>query len=184
MSRTIKRIWNVFTSIIVVLAVLIAVFLVGVRLIAGLTPFSVQTGSMEPEYPVGSLVYVKECTLRDIKPGDTVSFVINADLDVATHKVESVDLEKGTFVTYGIANKDDNGNYIMDGERDGRNLIGKVAFSIPYLGYVSDYVMNPPGSYIAVIILLTLLILAFIPDIVEKTTKKEKDDKSDSAAEK
>lgn len=113
MSNTVKKIWNVFSSIIVVLAVLIAVFLVGVRLVAGLRPFSVQTGSMEPELPVGSLVYVKKCTVNEIKPGDTITFSINENGDHATHKVHSIDMEAGKIVTYGIANRDDNGDYVL-----------------------------------------------------------------------
>lgn len=181
MRATAKNIWNIFTSIIVIFFVLIAVFLIGVRVIGGLRPFTVLSGSMEPELHVGDLIYVKECDPSDVKPGDTITFVLNEDLDVATHKVSSIDTEKKCFYTYGIANRDENGNYVMDGGTNFKNLIGKPVFSIPYLGYVSDAVMSPPGSYIAIIVLVTLLILAFIPDIVniffkndEKLYTKEK----------
>ena len=58
MKKTVKRIWNIMTSIIVGIAVLLAVALVGVRLV-GFQVFSVLSGSMEPTYHVGSLIYVK-----------------------------------------------------------------------------------------------------------------------------
>ena len=57
MSKTIKKIWNWVSGILVALVVLLAVALAGVRII-GLHPFVVLSGSMEPEYHVGSLIYV------------------------------------------------------------------------------------------------------------------------------
>lgn len=175
MSDTVKKVWNIITSILVIIVVIAAVLLVGVRVI-GLQPYSVLTGSMEPELPVGSLVYVKACEPKDVKVGDTITFVLNEDLDVATHKVDSIDTENKVFYTYGIANKDANGNYIMDGGTHFNNLIGKPVFSIPYLGYVSAWVITPPGSYIAIGGLVLLFILAFIPDIVSKTSKKKEEE--------
>lgn len=172
MTKTAKKIWNVFTGVIVALVVLIAVFLVGVR-VAGLRPFAVLTGSMVPELPVGSLVYVKECSPEEVKSGDTITFVFNENLDVVTHKVHSVDTEKQLFYTYGIANIDSHGNYVMDGGTDFRNLIGKPVFVIPYLGYLSNAIMSPPGNYIAIIVVVTMVILAFLPDIVNRTSRKK-----------
>lgn len=172
MSATVKKIWNVVTSILVVFVVIAAILLVGVRII-GLQPYSVLSGSMEPELHVGALVYVKECEPEDVKPGDTITFVLNEDLDIATHKVDSIDTENKAFYTYGIANKDENGDYIMDGGTHFNNLIGKPVFSIPYLGYISAWVMSPPGSYIAIGGLVLLFIIAFIPDIISKVSKKK-----------
>ena len=54
------------------------------------------------------------------------------------------------------------------------NVIGKPVFSIPLLGFVAYCVQTPPGSYILLSCLLILLMLSFIPNIVEawKTLKK------------
>ena len=51
MGKAVKKIWNIVTSIIVALAVLLAIALVGVRLI-GFQVFTVLSGSMEPTYHV------------------------------------------------------------------------------------------------------------------------------------
>ena len=64
---TIKKIWNVFTTVIVVLVVLAAVFLMGTRLM-GYRVFTVISGSMEPTYSVGDLLYVKEVPAHTVKP--------------------------------------------------------------------------------------------------------------------
>ena len=56
-------------------------------------------------------------------------------------------------------------------------MIGTPIFSIPYLGYVADYIQHPPGMYIAISAGAVLLLLVFIPDIFadEKGKKKEPD---------
>lgn len=46
MGKTVKKAWNIITSIIVALAVLLAAALVGVRLV-GFQVFTVLSGSME-----------------------------------------------------------------------------------------------------------------------------------------
>ena len=59
MSITIGKIWNAITTIIVVLVVILALLLVGVRIV-GLQVFTVLSGSMEPTYHTGALIYVKK----------------------------------------------------------------------------------------------------------------------------
>ena len=53
MSGPIKKIWNVVSSILVALVVLLALLLVGARVV-GLQVFVVLSGSMEPTYRTGS----------------------------------------------------------------------------------------------------------------------------------
>lgn len=85
MGKTIKKIWNIITNIIVVLAVILAVALVGVRLV-GLQVFTVLSGSMEPTYHVGSLIYVKDVDYKELEAGDVITFMLDEDT-VATHRI-------------------------------------------------------------------------------------------------
>ena len=57
--QTARKIWNIVSTIIVALVVLLAVLLVGVRLV-GIQVFTVLSGSMEPTYHTGSVIYVKK----------------------------------------------------------------------------------------------------------------------------
>ena len=61
-----KKIWNLVSTCLVVLIVCFAVFLMGSRLL-GYRVFNVISGSMEPTYSVGDLIYVKEVNPYDIK---------------------------------------------------------------------------------------------------------------------
>ena len=63
-----KRAVNIITSTLLVLVLLLAAALVGVRLF-GIAPYTVLSGSMEPTYPVGSLIYVKPIDTNDLQVG-------------------------------------------------------------------------------------------------------------------
>lgn len=88
MGKAVKKIWNIVTSIIVALAVLLAIALVGVRLI-GFQVFTVLSGSMEPTYHVGSLIYVKDVDYTELEAGDVITFMLDEDT-VATHRIVEV----------------------------------------------------------------------------------------------
>lgn len=187
MNQTLKKIWNGVTTVLVAAVVILAILLTGVRIV-GLTPYAILSGSMEPEYPVGSLIYVKKVDPSSIQIGDNITFVMNEDLVVATHQVYDIDPDKQYFYTQGIANKDDEGNIIHDGNPvHFNNLIGKPIFCIPGLGYFSDYVTKPPGIYLAASAALIILLLTFVPDLIDKADaadKKKAAEKADREAKK
>ena len=54
---TFKKIWNIASTVLVVLVILCAVFLMGTRLL-GYECYTVISGSMQPKYMVGDLLYV------------------------------------------------------------------------------------------------------------------------------
>ena len=79
MNRTAKKIWNAASTVLVALVVLLAVLLVGVRLV-GLQVFTVLSGSMEPTYHTGSLIYVKKIDTADIQPGNVITITNSTSL--------------------------------------------------------------------------------------------------------
>lgn len=172
MNRSLKKIWNVISSILVALVVLLALLLVGARVV-GLQVFTVLSGSMEPTYHTGSLIYVKEVDPYSIEVGQPITFMLDENT-VATHRVVGIvpDEEDPTvirFRTKGDANEAEDGGLVHY-----KNVIGTPIFSIPYLGYVADYIQHPPGMYIAISAGAVLLLLVFIPDIfADERVKKE-----------
>ena len=176
-----KKIWDITTTIIVAVVVLCAIFLMGCRLI-GLRAFNVISGSMEPEYSVGDLIYVKKVDPSEVEVGDDITFVLNEHLQVATHRVIKVEMKEGTndegkpytyylYYTKGLANKDPDQTPVHS-----ENLIGTPVFAIPYLGYVSDYIQHPPGTYIAIGAMAVLILLAFLPDLIGLGKKSKADE--------
>ncbi len=162
MKNTLKKIWNIVSTTLVVLMVLCAVFLMGSRLL-GYECYTVISGSMEPKYMVGDLLYVKEIDPATIKVGDDITFILNEDLVVATHQVVRVDAAKQHLYTKGLANE------IEDSEPvHFNNVIGVPQFAIPKLGYVADFIQHPPGIYITIAVGIVLILVVFLPDIMSK----------------
>ena len=168
MTVTAKKIWNITSTILVALIVLCALFLMGTRLL-GFQCYNVISPSMEPEYCVGDLIYVKPTDPATIQVGDVITFLVNEDLVVGTHRVVRVDKEHQRFYTKGDANEIEDQSPVHF-----NNVIGVPQFSIPKLGYVSNFVQNPPGTYITLGVGLVLILIVFLPDLLRK--KKQEDD--------
>lgn len=172
MNKSLKKIWNVISTILVALVVLLALLLVGARVV-GLQVFTVLSGSMEPTYHTGSLIYVKKVDPYTIEEGQPITFMLNENT-IATHRVVGIvpDEEDPTvirFRTKGDANDAEDGGLVHY-----KNVIGTPVFSIPYLGYVADYIQHPPGMYVAISAGAVLLLLVFIPDIFADSNGEEK----------
>lgn len=173
MNPSVKKVWNVVSSILVGLVMLLALLLVGARL-AGLRVFTVLSGSMEPAYHTGSLIYVKKVDPFTIQPGQPITFLLDEDT-VATHRVVGVvpdEEDPGVirFRTKGDANEAEDGALVHY-----KNVIGTPVFSIPYLGYLADYIQHPPGMYVAISAGAILLLLVFLPDIFAEDKGRKKD---------
>lgn len=162
-----KKIWNIISSVLVGVFVVFAVFLMGSRLV-GYQVFNVISGSMEPEYSVGDLIYVKEANPKDIEVGMPITFVLNEDLVVATHRVVEIDADNQYFYTKGDVNET-----VDSAPVHFNNVIGVPQFHIPLLGYVSDFIQNPPGTYITIGVGTVLVLAVFLPDLIVNK-KKEK----------
>lgn len=169
-----KKITSILTTALVVLAVIVALLLVGVRLI-GIQPYTVLSGSMEPVYPVGSLIYVKKVDPLELVEGDDITYMLDENT-LSTHRiVEVVPDEKDKsvvrFRTKGTANDHEDAQLVHC-----KNVVGQPIFHIPYLGYVSDYIQNPPGLYVVIAVGVLILLLGFLPDLFgDDKSKKEKE---------
>lgn len=201
--KFIKKLWNFITTILVIAVVLLAIALVGVRLV-GLTPMTVLSGSMEPTYHVGSLIYVKDIKPENITVGMPITFVLNDDLMVATHRVVNVERfdtklqevldedgspvldEKGKPLTEEVPLDEPSYYYTTKGDanesEDGskvyyKNVVGTPVFTLPYLGYLSSFLQTRKGMFLGGSITIVLLMLTFIPDMIRNIDDEPKSKK-------
>lgn len=166
--KAVKKTWDIITTVLVVIVVIFAVLLLGVRLF-GVQAYSIISGSMEPEYPVGSLIYVKEVDPSEIEVGDVITYVLPNEMP-STHRVVRIDEQNQHFYTKGDANETEDGAPVHF-----KYLIGTPIFKIPYLGYAAYYIQHPPGMYIAIAAGAILLIIVFLPDLFKKDQKKSQE---------
>lgn len=136
-----RSVWTVFTSVMVILALVFAMLFVGIR-IFGLQPYAVLSGSMEPNFPVGSLLYVKKTDVKMLTVGDVITFSLEGDI-VVTHRISGVERDNGlAFRTKGDANAQEDGGMVLP-----EDIIGTPVFVIPRLGYAAYFIQTPLGVY-------------------------------------
>ncbi len=169
---SLKKLWSVLSTLIVIAVVALAILLAGVRIV-GLTPYVVLSGSMEPTYHTGSLIYDKKVDPFTLKEGDVITFMVSEDT-LATHRIVGVvpdEDEPGTirFRTKGDANDAEDGTLVHY-----KNVVGTPVFTIPYLGYFSNWITHAPGKYIAITAAVVFLILLFLPDMLKKADEADK----------
>ena len=177
MKNTVKKIMNVVSTVLVALVVILAILLVGVRFI-GFSPYTVLSGSMRPAYQVGSVIYVTKVDADELKVKDPLTYSIEGT--VVTHRIIEIgNDDKGLyFITQGDANNDPDPKVYPE------QIIGKPVFTIPLLGYLSNFIQNPPGTYIAIAFCAALIIICFLPDFLMPKTEEDKKAITDSEGEK
>lgn len=164
----IKKVWNIITTIVVVIVVLFACIFFVPRLF-GITPMAVLSGSMEPTYHVGGLVFVQKVDPADVEVGDPITFTIGSDT-VVTHRVIEVNKEDQSFKTKGDANDNADGGSVAFSNVKGRAL----GFTIPYLGFLAVYLNSTSGIIILVAFILIMMLISFIVDQLSKDDKEKK----------
>lgn len=168
-QKTIKFLKNLSTGMVVI-AIVFAFLIAGIR-IFGFEVFGVLTGSMEPTYPTGSLIYVKDVDPEDLRVNDVITFSISPNV-IATHRIVEIvpDEQYPTVVRYrtkGDANKDVDASLVSAG-----NIIGKAMFAIPQMGYLANYIQQPPGIYVAILVCGLMIAFVFYTDSLENKQKQ------------
>ncbi len=151
-----------------ILIVLLAVF-AGILLIpraVGYQSLAVLSGSMEPEISVGSIVFTKEADFSSLQTGDIITYRIGEETMV-THRIESIDEVNGQVVTKGDANDTADAEPISYS-----NIVGKVGFFLPLLGYLTIYIKTPLGIAAVCGLLVILILLLFLPEVFKNEEKE------------
>lgn len=161
-----KKIFNIISTFIFIVLIVLAGILF-VPKAFNVQPTAVLSGSMEPTYPVGSLIFVDHnISKEDIEVGKAITFKIS-DTTLVTHRVVEIN-DKGEYVTKGDANKSNDGDAVKF-----ENVVGMPKFVIPYLGYIASYATTTSGMILLVTIILVLILLTFIPDWISSDKKAQ-----------
>jgi signal peptidase len=150
--------WLAATLGVVVVALLLplATFLVAVWLL-GWQLLSVQSGSMAPTYPVGSLLVTGQVDPADVEPGMAVVFVDPREpTRIVTHRVVGVASgQELTFITRGDANAGPDAAPVPS-----RLVRARVLWHVTHLGNVMDWLQWPRAFVLLVIVPGLLLVIA------------------------
>jgi len=164
-----KKAKKIISIVIVCLSalILLALLALTVARFAGISPFTVLTGSMSPEIEAGSVIMVKKADPHQLREQDVITFMAGPDT-VVTHRITGIvpdgeDPSILRFRTRGDANQVDDMYLVHE-----NNVIGTPVLTVPLLGYVVNFVSQPPGIFVAFGAVVLLLILLYLPEMIKK----------------
>jgi signal peptidase len=117
--------------------------------------FVVLSGSMEPSISTGDVVVVGDASPNSIEERDVITYRRSGADTPTTHRVVEITEQGGepAFVTKGDANDQPDPSPVP-----ASRLIGVVVFTIPYIGYVVEFV-NTTMGFVALVVVPFLLLL-------------------------
>jgi len=166
MNKILERSIQIMTWTMMTVLVIVAALTVGVRLV-GLTPYVVVSGSMEPVFPTGSIIYVQKVDPQTIGVGDPITFRMREGDYVAVHRVYDIREEDRSFITKGDQNDAVDGSPVNYSD-----VIGAPRFTIPKAGFLYRAITSSPGRYLFLgLVALTIALMFTSEYFKEKNTK-------------
>ncbi len=165
-NRILPLIIDFFTSFITAVIVITAGVFVTLWFL-GWGMYSVDSYSMSPRFPVDSLILVQPVEADTIAVGDVITFVIDDEGTLVTHRVTAIDSTAKTFTTKGDANAEEDSAPVLWG-----NTVGKVVLCVPRLGSPLRVVTTRANRPYVIGAIVLMLGLVFAWDIVSAKRKK------------
>lgn len=187
-KKVLKWINHIVTGILVVVFIVFAAFVLlnkfsgGEPSIFGYQLKTVLSGSMEPAIKTGSIIAVKPGgDMTRFKEGDIITFM-DEERRLVTHRIIEV-VQSGDQTMYRTKGDNNNApdqNLVMSG-----NVVAEyTGFTIPYLGYISEFIQSKNGILVTVILPGVLLLIYAIYTIwtAFRQLDKQMTTKSDQSA--
>jgi len=189
-NKVAKKILNVCFDVVIVILVIFAVVISistftarsnnGVPDLFGYSPFSVQSGSMEPTINVGDYIFIEKCTAEEaeaMKEGDIISFhtIIQGVATINTHRIVDVIDENGViwYQTQGDnkeTNPDPDELPVAPGD-----VIGKYnGTKVPVLGHVMDFLGSRWGFFFVILVPVLLFTIFQIYKLIAAVMHNKK----------
>ncbi|MCK9401661.1 MAG: signal peptidase I [Bacteroidales bacterium] len=157
--------------ILALLAGFALLFIISIFPITGnIKIMSVLSGSMEPSIHTGSIVVVKPSS--EYKVGDVITFGrISKTQTPTTHRIHEMKVVGGEtiYITKGDAN-----NAPDTKEITGKDIVGKVLFTAPYVGYAVNTAKKPFGFMLIIIVPAMIIIWDETKNIFAEVKKNKK----------
>ena len=130
--------------------------------------FVVLTASMTPAIAPGDVVVVDDRDPATIAEGDVITFTRGTNEVPVTHRVIGVTATGGEFFfeTKGDANDGPDSAAVP-----AANVLGTVAFSIPYIGYVIQFTDSSVGFLLLVVVPFGLLAVSEVWSLYRSRTR-------------
>lgn len=129
----------------------------------GIHPLIVQSGSMEPVYPKGSMVYIRSADPYRLSEGNIVTYRLEDGKTLVTHRIMRMDMDREEIYTKGDANE------LEDSTATSFEQVeGVPFFCIPYLGYFAGYLSSMAGKAGIVMLVVMVCLLSWMDGALMK----------------
>lgn len=145
----------------------VSVIFVFFNIFSGAKGYAVVTDSMAPSINRGDVVFVKQVNFNDLNEGDVVTVQFADGSGYFTHKIVSVDYIAGAIRTKGDANESEDPQPSLS-----EQIVGKVWYSVPLLGYLSIALNEVNLVSFSVITATVLIVIIFVSTILSKVRKR------------
>lgn len=152
---------NTILVLLITVALLLAFVLLQGKLtgseptLAGYRLCIVRSGSMAPALKVGSVIALQPPAAGKIQPGDVITYRSESGGSLITHRVAHLETTANNLLFY---TKGDANNISDPHPVPKERLVGKVIFTLPYLGYLLAYSRTRGG--LAVLLVPAAMIAA------------------------
>lgn len=189
-----KKAKKIFSRIMTVISVALFIFGVVVFVsvlnasagkvpsVFGFSVLQVKTGSMLPDYEIGTIVITKNVDANDLQVGDVISFYsLDKDIsgEVNTHRIERIEYGGDDNAPY-FTTKGDNNTQVDKQKVWPSQIVGKVVYNLGTVsGSVIGIFQNP--NVIFFVIVLPLIFITFgeavnlVTMIAESKSRKKED---------
>lgn len=148
------------TSIIFLGIILTVLFLFKIK------PYVVQSGSMEPAIPLGSVCFIDhKYPFEKIKINDIIAFNLNSD-KMVTHRV--INIKENSITTRGDANTSPDNFAVLK-----EDFVGKNIFCVPKLGFLINALQTVKIKIMLITILVGIFITNLFYEFIHNKDKKE-----------
>ena len=141
--------------------------------IAGFTPLTVASESMEPTFGTNDLIIIKKCDTSALKEGDIITFhtIINNEYALNTHRIVDIEENNGyrAYRTKGDNNQIEDTHVIADGD-----IVGKYVLKLAGVGALMRFLSSSTGFLVVIIIPLLIFFVLQVYHLIMVILKLKK----------
>lgn len=161
-----SRFYQIFCVVYLVFVLIVIIF--SVDIFSPYHSFTNKSDSMNPAIDRGSITIVQ--SFPEYQVGDAIAYYANIDgqIEIITHRIMAIG--GNVYTTKGDANE------VADRELvKPRLVIGKVVYTIPYLGYLITFSKKLFGTWLLIISPAILIVASELTRIILELVRLDKE---------
>lgn len=160
---SVKNILFNILAIVTVISVGFTLF----NLLSGAKGYAVTSDSMKSTLNRGDVVFSRKCEFEQLKVGDVITVSVANSDGFFTHRIVEIDSKKKTVTTKG-----DNNFSVDPMPTYSSQIVGKMWYSVPLLGYFSIYLSSLTQTKVLIVLAIIAVGLIAVNVILQKIQKR------------